>query len=386
MATHLVQFFKDPLSRAIGLVFYNNGFMFGTWSAMIPVIKSRFGLNPAELGLLLLCLPLGTTVGNPLGAWIVKRYQAPRVTPLLMTGSILLLSIPLLSSWLALTIPGLLVAGMCMSATNIAMNTCSTHYELTRQSLIMSVCHGMWSLGAMSGSALSGFVLGLGLWPTVVLGAIILATLINARYIRRALIHLKQLTFPAHPAARGFTWPNRYLWMLIIISMCVFLVEGTMVDWAGVYMKETVQAPTWIVGLGYGTYALFMATGRLFGDVLIGHFGRRKMLSIGGIISASGFIIAILFPYTAAVLVGFAIIGCGVATGAPILYSAASRVPGIPQESGLASMNMFAMVAFLAGPVVIGFIAAASSLGVAYGLVAGVALVGAYYAHRVLSE
>lgn len=359
--------------------------MFGSWSAMIPLIKNRFGLNAAELGLLLLCLPLGTTLGNPLGAWVVKKYQARLVTPYLMMASISLLIIPCVSYHLWLTAPGLVVAGMLMSATNIAMNTCSAQFELTNHRLIMSVCHGLWSLGAMSGSALSGFILGLGFWPWVWMLMIGAATYLHAYWL---MSPLKELPVQIYSSTQhtGFVWPNPRLWMLIIISMCIFLVEGVMVDWAAVYMKETVRSAAWIVGLGYGTYALFMATGRLFGDVLIGHYGRRRMISVGGLISATGFMIAILLPYTFTTLFGFALVGCGVATGSPILYSAAAKVSGIPQESGLASMNMFAMFAFLAGPVLIGFIAEASSLKIAYFLVALTALVGAYYAHRVLED
>lgn len=383
MASHLVRFFQDHISRAVGLVFFNNGFMFGTWSAMIPIIKSRFGLNAAELGLLLLCLPLGTTLGNPLGAAVVKKFQARRVAHVLMVISIVLLMIPIISSSLWITIPGLVITGMFMSATNIAMNTCSALFELSYQKLIMSVCHGLWSLGAMAGSALSGFILGLGFMPWIWLLLVGAVTFINAYNLKSPLEKLPQIERSASHQP-GFIWPNRLLWMLIFISMCIFLVEGTMVDWAAVYMKETVGSPAWIVGLGYGTYALFMATGRLFGDILIGHYGRRRILSIGGLISASGFIIAIILPFTFTTLLGFALVGCGVATGSPILYSAASKVPGIPQESGLASMNMFAMLAFLAGPVIIGFIAEGTSLKVAYGLVALVAASGAYFAYRVM--
>jgi hypothetical protein len=86
-------------------------------------------------------------------------------------------------------------------------------------------------------------------------------------------------------------------------------------------------------------------------------------------IAASGLLLAILLPYTPTTLIGFAMVGAGVSLGAPVLYSAAAKVPGMAPGAGLATMNTFAMVGFLGGPAVIGFIAKAFSLPMALGVV-----------------
>jgi len=63
-------------------------------------------------------------------------------------------------------------------------------------------------------------------------------------------------------------------------------------------------------------------------------------------------------------------LGAGCSLGAPILYAAALRVPGIPPAAGLATFATFSFIGFLAGPPLIGFVSDA------FGLAWGIAFVG----------
>ena len=148
-----------------------------------------------------------------------------------------------------------------------------------------------------------------------------------------------------------------------------------MADWSALYMREVVKAPAALWGWGFAAYALFMALTRFMGDAILKHYSGGQVLRVGGSIAASGLLLAILMPYPATTLLGFAMVGAGVSLGAPILYSAAAKVPGMAPGAGLATMNTFAMVGFLGGPAVIGFIAKAYSLTVALGVVVFAGLV-----------
>lgn len=373
--------------RATGLVFSGSGLIFGTWAALIPTLKSQFGLDEAQLGLLLLCPPAGIMLANPLSIPILGRYGAVG-TSLggLLTGALLLLAVTI-SPTLWITVPVLFLLGSCMAILNVAMNTCASVLEQSKNVRIFSTCHGLWSSGAMAGSALAGMALGLGVAvATYALGLLgFLALLVIG--LRRPLGEVPEKSVPASPAesapSKGFTWPNSALWLLIVISLCTNLTEGTISDWAAVFMRDVVGAGEGMARWGFAVYAFFMAGGRFLGDEIIARFGSKTVLRAGGIIAAMGLLPAVFFQHPAAVLAGFALVGAGVSLGAPILYAAATRVPGMVKGAGLATMNTFAMAGFLGGPALIGFIAKASSLPTAFGVVAVLTGVWIWKAGRV---
>lgn len=378
----LAAFFQHARSRAVGLVFATDGLLYGSWSALIPYIKTKFSLDSAQLGLLLFCLPLGVTVANLLGAWLIRRYgmRYTTVLSLLITAPCFLL--PILAPTIVLLAGSLFLCGLFFSVLNIAMNTCATTLEKGEGIRIMSTCHGMWSLGAMSGSALGGMITGWGVSPPLYMGVAVGVILLVGAGVRANILSIPEEETEPQSQSASFVWPNRLLWGLIVLSLCTNLAEGTMADWAAVYMRDIVQAAPWLTGWGFAAYAFWMATGRFTGDELIHRYGSRRALQVGGAVVAAGLFVAVLLPYTFTTLLGFALVGAGVSLGAPVLYSSASRVPGLSPGVGLATMNTFAMVGFLAGPAFIGFLAEALGLRQAFVLVAGMALFWSWKAGR----
>jgi MFS family permease len=156
-----------------------------------------------------------------------------------------------------------------------------------------------------------------------------------------------------------------------------------MADWTAVYMRDVVQTNAYAVGWGLAGYSMFMALGRFLGDNLIPKYGSNNMLKIGGIVAALGILLAVLLPNTATAIIGFALVGAGVSCAAPILYGSAARIPNMAQGAGLATMNTFSIGGFLAGPVVIGFISKATSLPIAIGVIAVLALLWAFLSGKV---
>jgi hypothetical protein len=73
MLTHLRNLFHHRVSRAIGFIFFICGFVFGSWTSCIPYIKDKFSLDEAQLGLLLLSMPAGVLVMNPMSILILKK-------------------------------------------------------------------------------------------------------------------------------------------------------------------------------------------------------------------------------------------------------------------------------------------------------------------------
>lgn len=371
MTAHLRLFFNHSTSRAIGLVFAMQGLLFGTWSSMIPFIKQRFQLDEAQLGLLLLALPAGITVMNPISVGVLHRLGTVRATLISRTLGALFFVIPFLMPNVWLVAAALMLLGTTFSTTNVSMNTAATTLENFEGIRIMATCHALWSTGAMFGSAIGATSIGMGVHPVTHVMLVGLVLLLSTLVIYQAFQQVpSEVTVSKSNGPRPkFKMPSPALWGLIAISLCTNLTEGTMADWSAVYMREIVQAPATLWGWGFAAYALFMALTRFIGDAILKHYGGGVVLRVGGTVAASGLLLAILLPFAPTALLGFAMVGAGVSLGAPILYSAAAKVPGMAPGAGLATMNTFAMIGFLGGPAVIGFIAKAFSLPVALGVV-----------------
>ncbi len=384
MLTHLRTFFTHRQSLAIGMVFISVGFLFGNWATLIPYIKQKFDLNDAQLGLLLLSMPIGATVMNPFSTYFINRFGMLHTT---IFGLILLATsyiIPVSMALLPLVSGGLVLVGLNLSLTNVAMNTCVTSLERQHGINIMSTCHGMFSVGLMFGSITASVLRGMKTDPVYQTAAIALTITILVLSLRSIILSIhEEKTTEADSGGAKFILPKGALLLMILISLCTNITEGTMADWTAVYMRDIVRTDDYFIGWGLAGYSMFMSLGRFVGDALIPRYGANAILRTGGIVAALGIIMAIAFPYTLTAILGFTLVGAGVSCGAPILYGSAARVPGMAKGAGLATMNTFSMGGFLAGPVLIGFISKSINLPFAFSIIAALALVWAFLVNRV---
>jgi predicted MFS family arabinose efflux permease len=385
MFAHLSAFIQHPTARSIGWVFSLQGVLFGTWAALIPFIKHKFSLDEAELGLLLLSLQGGVLLMNPFSVPILHRLGAPVAALVSVAAAAAFFTLPMIAPTIWLLAMALFAAGAGFSSANVAMNTCAMVLEERDKIRIMSTCHALWSTGAMAGSALGGTFTGLGVLPALWSGGVSFLVIIAIIAQKNHLLPLEKSDKHERAAQSGqkFAWPSTGLWLIIFLSLCINVTEGTMADWSAVFMREVVISPEFAVGWGFAAYAFCMATGRFMGDALIARLGAARVLRMGGAVAAVGMFLLALLPWMPFAMFWFAMVGAGVALGAPVLYAAAARAPGMAQGAGLATMNTFAMVGFFGGPVLIGFLAKLLSLPIAFAVVGALALWWAWQAKEI---
>lgn len=387
MLTHLKHFFTNKQTIAIGTGFFILGFLFGNWATLIPYVKTFYDIDDDTLGLLLLCLPLGAMTFNPVAAMLIQKYTAQKTMVLAMFTISIAYMLPVSVSSLYLLPFGLVLIGICMTFLNISVNSMAALMESNENIQIMSTCHGLFSVGLMAGSLMRSFTLLLDIneqWHMIFMG---LLTIVMAFLVKKTItaIPYQSIHKQENSSKSGIKMivPKGALLTIILISLCVNVTEGTMTDWASLYMKEVVQTSPYFIGWGLFGYSALMATGRFFGDGIIPVFGRNKVLMYGALLAILGLMVVIFFPYTTTAVLGFGLVGLGVSCGAPILYASASRYPGIPGAGGLAIMNTYAMGGFLLGPAVIGFISSLTSLPMAFGVVVGLGFFWLYQASKV---
>ncbi|MBC7849449.1 MAG: MFS transporter [Chitinophagaceae bacterium] len=349
--------FTQPLIHriAISIYFFCCGCTFATWAARIPAIKDQFHLNEAELGAVLFMLPLGSLVALPIAGWAVASFGSRYITFISAIMYLVFLMLIGYSNSVFMLSAVLFCFGFAGDILNIAMNTQAllVQEEMYAKPL-MSSFHGMWSLGAMTGALMGGILMTAGLstiahfwWAS---GFIFLLLILFFFQLIKKFV-------PRSASAKVFAWPDRALWLLGAICFCCAFCEGAMADWSSLYFKQVINDLNKVSTTGYTAFAFMMAFGRLIGDRLTSRMGYKGILMLDSALICVGLLIAILIQTPVMVIIGFGLIGFGVATIIPIVYSLSGRTKTMATSTALATVSTVGFTGFLVGPPVIGFIA-----------------------------
>ena len=107
------------------------------------------------------------------------------------------------------------------------------------------------------------------------------------------------------------------------------------------------------------------------------------MLLAFPLVSATAMALVLIIARPSTAIVGMGLVGVGLATIVPILYNAATRVPGVSRAAAIASVSSIGYLGFMIGPPLIGVVARATSLSVAMGTLIVATLVLAVGSHLV---
>ena len=358
---------KLTMRIAISSFYFCMGFCFASWASRIPDIKTRLQLSDAELGTMLLALPLGQLVTMPLSGRLVTKYGSRTI----MSFAALLYAIELTNiGWASQMWQlglALFIFGVVGNMANISVNTQGVLAEKAYGRPIMTSFHGVWSIAGFTGALVGLWMMNLKLTPRqhffIVAALVFIVVFIARRYLIPG-------TTASAEKKKFFSKPEGVLVQLGVIAFCSMAAEGTMFDWSGVYFKEVVEAPRSLIILGYASFMIMMATGRFFGDRMIAKVGRKKLLQISGIFILTGLMISVLFPYMVTATLGFIIVGLGVSSIIPSVYSTAARATRIAPGMALASVSSIGFFGFLMGPPLIGYIAELANLRYSFAVVA----------------
>lgn len=363
---------------AVAFLFAVSSLLFGSWVAAIPTIKERFHFTDASLGLSLLLSPLGAITGVFIATSIFSKIS---VGKWLFMGYLLLCIIMLLQ----INANNRIMLWCCLYAfgtisflNGVASNAVVSIMEKKYDRLLMSSCHALYSVG---GAVSAGFAIALvyfGIMPgwqiVMVAGGIIVVLLVNKKMLlaNKDIIH----------SGSGLQLPSLSVVGISFICMVLFMAEGCVADWSGIYFKEVLNAPKAIVSLGYGGFAVAMTIGRLNGDVIVKNFGSKKTVMAGCILAAIGFALVVLTQNIYVALMGYVIIGLGCSGIVPILFRASATIPGLSKVEGFAMVTTGGLIGFLAGPSLIGVLSEKTGLAPALSLLVVLTIVAALVAWR----
>ncbi|WP_213880247.1 MFS transporter [Pseudomonas sp. dw_358] len=345
------------------IAFFIAGFAMASWAPLVPLVKARAHLADGTLGLLLLGLGCGSIIAMPLAGYLTARLGCKRV--ILGAGLLICLMLPLLASlssvpWLAAAV---LLFGAGMGSLDCAMNIQALMVERAGDKPRMSGFHGLFSLGGIVGAVGMTALLSLGLAP---LWAVLCVVVLTLAVMTKAVPHL--LPYGNERDGPLFAVPHGIVLFLGVLCFIVFLAEGAMLDWSGVFLVSWRHLEPAYAGLGYAAFAAAMTLGRLLGDAVISRLGGVRVVLYGGSCAALGLLVALLIPFWPAALLGFALLGAGCSNLVPVFYSAVSRQTEMPQSTAVPAMTSLGYAGILVGPAAIGGVAHLSNLPIALGM------------------
>jgi predicted MFS family arabinose efflux permease len=359
-------------------VFFIAGFGMAGWAPLVPFAKARTGIGDGALGLLLMCLGVGSIATMPLAGALAARFGCRRV--IIVSAVPLCIALSLLAS---VSEPvslaaALLVFGSSLGAIDVTMNIQAIIVERASGRSMMSGFHGLFSLGGIAGAGCVAAALGAGASPlvaTLCVVAVIIVAL--SMVVSHVLAHGSEHQGPV------FALPHGVVLFIGALCFIAFLAEGAMLDWSAVFLTSVHGMPTAYAGLGYACFALTMTVGRLTGDRVVQRLGGSNVIVLGGLCAATGFVLATLAPFWQTTLLGYGLIGAGCANIVPLLYTSVGRQNVMPEYLAVPAITTLGYAGILGGPAFIGFVGHVAGLSVAF-LVLAALLLGVASSGRLL--
>jgi fucose permease len=234
----------------------------GVFGTIWPNLRDDFGRSDSSLGLLILAMALGYSVGGLASGHLAERFAVGRLLPVAMTvAGIGLLTIGLAGDWW-FVMAGYLILGFCWGIADAALNSWMTITQGPRE---MGLLHGSYGVGAFLGPLLATvFVADGAAWraPLVVCAALTLVA-VAMLVVARSGFALATTT----PEVAAKTTPadgdNRVMVLMIVWFVVYAGIEVALGSWVYTLLTE---------GRDYTDVSAGVITALYWGGIMAGRF------------------------------------------------------------------------------------------------------------------
>ncbi|MER7193238.1 MFS transporter [Streptomyces flaveolus] len=351
---------------AVAAVFAVHGAVTGSFATRVPWIQDHAGVSAGQLGLALAFPALGASVAMPLAGSVSHRFGARTALRGLLALWTLALVLPSLAPNLLTLCLALFVYGASAGMSDVAMNALGVEVENRLNKSIMSGLHGMWSAGALIGSAAGTLAAHLGtdarLHHVLAAGVLTVLGLVACTWVLDL-----QPAEDEDPPPR-FALPPRSALLIGAVGFCAVFAEGASLDWSAVYLRDQLETSAGLAAACTTGFTLTMAVARLAGDKVVDRFGAVRTVRVSGVLATLGGLLVVVGGHPAVAMTGFALMGLGIAVVVPLCFAAAGRAGSNPSLA-IAGVATITYTSGLVAPSAIGGLAQATSLMVSFGLV-----------------
>ncbi len=351
---------------AVAAVFCVHGAVTGSFATRVPWIQEHASVSAGLLGLALAFPAIGASLAMPLASRISHRFGARNALRGLLALWTLSLILPSLAPNLLTLCLALFVYGATSGMSDVAMNALGVETETRMQKSIMSGLHGMWSVGALIGSAAGTVAAHLG--SDARLHHALAAAALTVLGLAACQGVLDLQATPEEEVPPRFSLPPKSALLIGAVGFCAVFAEGASLDWSAVYLRDVLDTSAGVAAASTTGFTLTMAVARLAGDAVVDRFGAVRTVRAGGVLAALGGLLVVFAAHPVMAMGGFALLGLGIAVVVPLAFAAAGRSGPNPSQA-IAGVATITYTSGLIAPSAIGTLADATSLVVSFGLV-----------------
>ena len=398
--------------NAVVVAYAASGLAFASWVSRLPAIRDALDLTPGNVGILLLCMTLGSFASVSASGLVVLRLGSKRTirTGSIMVGAGLLTTgfgTTVLASPVA-TAVGLAVIGLGTGSWNTASNVEGAAVERAVGRHIMPRLHGAFSLGTVAGAGLGAAAAAVSLpvfWHLSAAGLVVAVSVATAAGRFRADITPASgertyvpdnfedpTTGPIPVIAAGTAsadapldnkrkiaqaWRDRRTLLLGVLVLGLALAEGAAGDWVALALADGHGQSDAAGAAGYGLFVTFMTIGRFAGTVVLDRFGRVPVMRWCAALAVVGLGVFVFAPAPWLAFVGLAAWGLGASLGFPVGMSAAADDPAMA-AARVSVVSTIGYAAFLCGPPLLGLLA--EHVGILHSLLAVMVMLAVSFA------
>ncbi|MGW7383696.1 MFS transporter [Streptomyces sp. NPDC054794] len=351
---------------AVAAVFAVHGAVTGSFATRVPWIQEHAGLGAGQLGIALALTAFGASCSMPLAGRISHRFGSRTALQGLMALWTLSLVLPSYAPNLYTLCLAMFAYGASAGMADVAMNALGVEVERLLGRSIMSGLHGMWSAGALIGSAAGTLAAHLGSDARLHF-ALAAAVLTVLGVLAAGQVLDLQPAEDEEPPPR-FALPPRSALLIGAVGFCAVFAEGASLDWSAVFLRDRLDSSAGLAAASTTGFMLTMAVARIAGDAVVNRFGAVRTVRAGGVLSAFGGLLIVVAGHPAVAMTGFALLGLGIAVVVPLCFAAAGRSGPNPSQA-IAGVATITYTSGLVAPSLIGGVAQATNLVVSFGLV-----------------
>ncbi|MGW1005265.1 MFS transporter [Streptomyces sp. NPDC002520] len=348
---------------AVAAVFAVHGAVTGSFATRVPWVQDHASLSAGQLGFALAFTAFGASCSMPLAGRISHRFGSRTALRGLMALWTLSLILPSLAPNLYTLCLAMFTYGAAAGMADVAMNALGVEVERLLDRSIMSGLHGMWSAGALIGSAGGTLAAHLGADARVHF-AFAAAVLTVLGLVACAWVLDVQPAEDEEPPPR-FALPPRSALLIGAVGFCAVFAEGASLDWSAVFLRDRLDSSAGLAAASTTGFMLTMAVARIAGDAVVNRFGAVRTVRAGGVLAGVGGVLVVLAGHPAVAMTGFALMGLGIAVVVPLCFAAAGHAGPNPSQA-IAGVATITYTSGLVAPSLIGGVAQATNLMVSF--------------------
>ncbi len=392
---------------AVSGAYAAQGLGYATVVTALPAFKERQGIDDTAVSMIVLLVCLAAAAGSVLAERISTRRGSRAALLIGLGAQAVALPVVAGASPMAPFVAGFGLYGLGLGMVDASAGIQGVLVQHRYGRAVMSGFFACYTAAAIVGALVMSVLVGAGSGPGAP-GALLVAAVVLAGALllgRRRLVATDlALAEPGGPAVAGTAavpgaaglgldpvpaavpvrrpLPTRGIWLFGSVVLAAFVADSAVSTWSTVYLHDVLAATAAVAPLGYAAYQGAILLTRLAGDRIVLRSGRAALVLLTSLVATAGLVLVALVPAPAAAVIGFALVGVGVGALVPLAFSAAGELDPTRVDEVIARINLFNYAGAILGAVLVGLLADAPGLGLAFLLPALLVAPTAFSARR----